>query len=194
MKKKLLLLAVLYIGALTASCEPSASLSGTNSTAGDTNASLPPATRQWQSVKSDITNTWQDVKQTTTQALAAVKTSTTQAWANVKDSMQSGTDYTYSQKDSFTAQMQGKLDVLDQNIRQLSNKVAGASNATRADAQAKLKNLHDKRAVLDKKLDDVKNATESGWNDAKTAFKNSFDDTRNSLKQTWQWLNDKLKS
>jgi hypothetical protein len=191
MKKRSLLLAFLSITALTASCQPSAPSNKTGATAADTNASSLPVTQQWQNVKSDITNTWQDVKQTTTQALAAVKTSTTQAWASVKNSMQSATDYTYSQKDVFVAKMQGKLDVLDQNIKQLSNKVAGASTATKADAQAKLKNLRDKRAVLDKKLDEVKNATKATWNDVKNGFENSYDDLKNSLKQTWQWMSDK---
>jgi hypothetical protein len=191
MKKNLLLSAALSIAVLTANCQPSAPSSETGSTAGDTNASSLSVAQQWQNVKSDITNTWQHVEQTTTQALAAVKTSTTQAWTNVKNSMQSGTDYTYSQKDAFVAKMQGKLDALDKNIKKLSGKVASASDATKADAQAKLKNLRGKRAVLDKKLGEVKNATEATWNDAKNSFKNSYDDLKNSLKQTWQWMSDK---
>jgi len=191
MKKNLLMSAVLSIAALTASCKPSAPSSETGSTAGDTNASSLPVTQQWQNVKSDITNTWQDVKQTTTQVLAAVKTGTTQAWASVKNSMQSATDYSYSQKDAFVAKMQSKLDALDKNIKQLSGKVASASDATKTDAQAKLENLRGKRAVLDKKLGEVKNATEATWSDAKNSFKNSYDDLKNSLKQTWQWMSDK---
>ena len=191
MKKKTLLLAVLSIAALTADCQPSAPSGGT---AGNTNATSPSFKQQWQNVKSDITNTWQDVKQTTTQALAAIKTSTTQAWAGVRNSMQSATDYTYDKKDEFVASAQADLDALDQKIKKFSDKAANATGSTKADAKAKLQNLRSKRAVLDKKLDDVKNATKTGWNDAKTAFKNSYDDTKNSLKQAWQWLNDKLKS
>jgi len=191
MNKRSLLLAVLSIAALTASCKPPAPSSETGAMAGDTNTTSPSVKQQWQNVKSDITNTWQDVKQTTTQALAAVETSTTQAWASVKNSMQSATDYTYSQKDAFVAKSQEELDALDQNIKQLSDKVAGASTATKADGQAKLQNLRDKRAVLDKKLDEVKNATEATWNDVKKGFENSYDDLKNSLKQTWQSMSDK---
>jgi hypothetical protein len=73
----------------------------------------------------------------------------------------------------------------------LSGKVASASDATKADAQAKLQNLRGKRAVLDKKLGEVKNATEATWNDAKNSFENSYDDLKNSLKKTWQWMRDK---
>jgi hypothetical protein len=194
MKKKSLLLAVLSIATLTANCQPSAPSSESGTAAGDTNATSLSVKQQWQTVKSDITNTWQDVKRTTTQTLAAVKTSTTQAWTNVKNSMQSATDYTYDKKDEFVASAQTDLDVLDQKIKKFSDKAANATDSTKADAQAKLQNLRSKRAVLDKKLDNVKNATETGWDDAKTAFKNSYDDTKNSLKQAWQWLNDKLKS
>jgi hypothetical protein len=82
--------------------------------------------------------------------------------------------------------------VLDQKIGVLSDKVASISDSSKADAQAKLQDLQSQRAALDKKLDDVKNATQADWNDAKTAFENSYNDTKNSLKQTWQWLNGKL--
>jgi hypothetical protein len=187
MKKYLLLLAVLSIAALTASCEPSAS----STTAGNTNASSLPAAQQWQNAKSDITNAWQNVKQTTTQALAAVKTGTTQAWSSVRNSMQTGTDYTYSQKDEFVVKMQDQLDALDKSIKKLSGKVANASDATKADAQAKLQYLRGQRAALDKKLGEVNNATEASWNDAKKSFENSYDDMKKSLKQTWQWMSDK---
>jgi|HubBroStandDraft_2_1064218.scaffolds.fasta_scaffold434572_1 hypothetical protein len=194
MKKKTLLLAVLSIVVLTANCQPSSPSSQAGTSAGDTNAPTSSVKQQWQTVKSDITNTWQDVKQTTTQVLAAVKTSTTQAWASVKISMQSATDYTYDKKDEFVASSQSDLDALDQRIKQFSDKAANATGSTKTDAQAKLHDLRTQRAALDKKLDDAKNATESGWNDAKTAFKNSYNDTKDSLKQAWQWLNDKLKS
>jgi hypothetical protein len=189
MKKNLWPLTVLFITALTASCEPSASETGP--TAGTTNASSPSVAQQWQTVKSAITNTWQHVEQTTTQALTAVKTGTTKAWASAKNSMQLTTDYTYSQKDAFVAKMQGKLDALDKNIKKLSGKVANTGNATKAEAQAKLQDLRGKRAVLDKKLGEVKNATEATWNDVKNSFENSYDDLKNSLKQTWQWMSDK---
>ena len=46
--------------------------------------------------------------------------------------------------------------------------------------------LHDKRAALDQKLTDVKNATQDNWNDAKTAFENSYADVKNSVKQDWE--------
>ena len=190
MKKNSLLLAVLSVGVLAASCEPSAPSNET----GATNATSSSVKQQWQNAKSDITNTWQDVKQTSTQVWAAVKTSTTQAWTSVKSSMQSATDYTYDKKGEFVAAAQSDLAALDQKIKNFSDKAANATGSTKADAQAKLKNLQSQRAVLDKKLDAVKNATQADWNDAKTAFKNSYDDTKNSLKQAWQWLDDKLKS
>jgi hypothetical protein len=192
MRKKSLLWAALSIAALTTNCQLSAQSIQSGATADGTNAPSPSVKQQWQKVKSDITNTWQEVKQTTTQALAAVKTSTTQAWASVKNSMQSATDYTYDKKNEFVASAQTDLNALDQKIKNFSDKAANTTGSTKADAQAKLQNLREKRAVLNKKLDDVKKATAAGWDDAKTAFKNSYDDTKNSLNEAWQWL--KLKS
>lgn len=190
MKKKMLLLLLLANAALTANCQSSASSNET----GATNAASPSVKQQWQSVKSDFTNTWQDVKQTSTQAWAAVKTSSTQAWTSAKNSMQSAMGYTYDKKDEFVASAQSDLAALDQKIKKFSDKAATTTGSTKADAQAQLQKLRSKRAVLDRKLDDVKNASEADWNGAKTAFKNSYDDTKNSLKQAWQWLNDRLKS
>jgi hypothetical protein len=192
MRKKSLLWAALSIAAFTTNCQLSAQSTQSGATADSTNAPSPSVKQQWQKVKSDITNAWQDVKQTTTQALAAVKTSTTQAWASVKNSMQSATDYTYDKKNEFVASAQTDLNALDKKIKNFSDKAANTTGSTKADAQAKLQNLREKRAVLNKKLDDVKKATAAGWNDAKTAFKNSYADTKNSLNEAWQWL--KLKS
>jgi hypothetical protein len=190
MKKKMLLLLLLASAVLTANCQSTVS----TSESGATNATSPSVKQQWQSVKSDFTNTWQDVKQTSTQAWAAVKTSSTQAWASAKNSMHSAMGYTYDKKDEFVASAQSDLNALDQKIKNFSDKAATATGSTKADAQTELQKLRSKRAVLDRKFDDVKNASKADWNDAKTAFKNSYDDTKNSVKQAWQWLNDKLKS
>jgi hypothetical protein len=192
MRKKSLLWAAFSIAALTANCQPTAQSTQSGAKADNTNVPSPSVKQQWQTVKSDITNTWQDVKQTTTQAYVAVKTSTTQAWTSVKNSMQSATDYTYDKKNEFVAGAQTDLNALDKKFKNFSDKAANTTGSTKADAQAKLQSLRDKRAVLDKKLDGVKKATAADWNDAKTAFKNSYDDTKNSLNEAWQWL--KLKS
>ncbi len=73
-------------------------------------------------------------------------------------------------------------------MKELSDKVANASDSVKTNEQAKLEQLNAQRADLGKKLDDVKNSTEAGWNDAKAGFKNSYDQVKNSLKEAWQGL------
>jgi hypothetical protein len=191
MKNKSLMFVALAIATCVVGCKQS-NPADENSTASDTN--LLSVTQQLQNAKEVATNAWQDTKDATTNAWAKVKEGTTNAWADIKDSMQTTKDYTYDKKDAFVASASADLDALDQKIKELSDKAATTSDSVKADAQTKLQDVRDKRAALDKKLDDVKNATEADWNDAKTAFQNSYDDVKNSLKQAWQWLHDKLNS
>ena len=140
------------------------------------------------------TNAWEKAKETTTNAWASVKEGATNAWADIKDSAQSTADYTYDKKDEFVAKASADLNVLDQKIKELSDKAATASDSVKNEAQTKLQDLHDKRTALDNKLVDVKNASQADWDEMKVGFQTSYDDVKTSLKQTWQWLTDKLSS
>jgi hypothetical protein len=84
--------------------------------------------------------------------------------------------------------------MLDQKIQALSDKAATASDSVKNEAQIKLQDLRGKRTELGKKLDAVKNASQTDWNELKVGFQTSYDDMKTSLKQAWQWLNDKLNS
>lgn len=143
-------------------------------------------------IKQTATNAWQDTKQATTQIVAKVKEGAVQAWTDIKESISSTTDYTYDKKDAFVAGAQADLNALDQKIAELSNETANVTDSTKVDAQTKLQALHDQRAVLNQKLNDVKNATGTNWNDAKSAFSKSYDDCKNSVKDAWNWLSDQL--
>jgi len=191
MKSKPLILAAFVIATLATGCKQS-NPADENSTANDTNSMS--VTQPLEHTKEVATNAWQNVKDTTTNAWSNLKKGTTNAWAGIKDSMQTTKDYTYDKKEAFVASASADLDALDQKIKELSDKAATAGDSVKAAAQVKLQGLRDKRAVLNPKLDAVKNATEADWNDAKTAFQDSYADVKNSLKQTWQWLNDKLSS
>jgi len=188
MKSKPLILAALAIATLVTGCKQS-NPADENTAASETHSLS--VTQQLQNIKADATNAWQKTKEATTNALTSVKDETTNAWANIEESTQSAVDYTYDKKDAFVAKASADLDALDQSIKELSDKVATASDSVKADAQTKLQDLRDKRATLDKKLDAVKNATEATWNDVKNGFNNSYDDLKNSLKQTWQSISDK---
>jgi hypothetical protein len=176
MKKQHLLALVLGVAGLAVGCNKSAN-SDDNSSA--TNSSMS-VTQEVQNIKEGGSNAWE-----------ATKEGASNAWASVKLSLQSSANYTYDKKDAFVTDAQADLAVMDQKIKDLSDKVAASSDSVKADAQAKLQDLQTQRTALDKKLDDVKNSSETDWDSTKTAFINSYNDTKSSLKQAWQWLKDK---
>jgi hypothetical protein len=178
MKKQHLLALVLGMAGLAVGCNKSSNNPDDNSAT--TNSSMS-VTQEVQNIKEDSSNAWE-----------ATKEGASNAWASVKLSLQSSANYSYDKKDAFVTDAQADLAVLDQKIKDLSDKVAASSDSVKADAQAKLQDLQTQRAALDKKLDDAKNSSEADWDSTKTAFINSYNDTKNSLKQDWQWLKDKM--
>lgn len=191
MKSKSIILTALAITMLATGCKQS-SQSDETTTPGNANSLS--ATQQLQNAKEVATNAWQQVKDTTTNAWESVKEGTTNAWADIKESMQPVADYTYEKKDVFVANAKADMDALDQKIKELSDKVAAASDSVKNDAQTKLQALHGKREELDKKFDNVKNANQADWDELKAGFKTSYDNVKASLQQAWQWLIDKLNS
>jgi hypothetical protein len=191
MKSKPLILAAVVIATLASGCKQS-NPAEENPATRDTNSSA--VTQQLQNAGQTVTNVWRNVKDAATNAWENTKEATTNAWVDLKDSLQATKDYTYDQKDSYVASASVDLDMLDRKIKDLSDKVATASDSVKGGAQTKLQELRGKRADLGQKFDSVKNSTEADWNDSKTAFQNSYDDVKNSLKQAWQWLDDSLSS
>jgi hypothetical protein len=183
MKNKPLIFAALCIATLPiVGCNKSNPNDGTAPDA-DTNSVAMSTTQQLQNVTEMATNAWLKTKE-----------AATNAYETTKESVQSAVDYTYDQKDAFTAKASADLDALDQKIKELGDKVATGTDSVKADAQVKLQDLRDKRAVLQQKMDDVKNSTAANWNDVKAGFQQSYDDTKSAVKAAWQWLNDKLGS
>jgi hypothetical protein len=191
MRRKPLILTALTVATLATGCKQS-NMADENPSVSDTNSLS--VTQQMENAKDFTTNAWQKTEDATTNAWASVKEGATNTWADIKDSMQSATDYTYDKKDAFVANASTNLDALDQKIKELSDKAAMASDSVKSNAQIKLQGLQDQRAELGKKLDEVKNASETNWNEVKVGFEDSYDDVKASLKQAWQWLSDKLNS
>ena len=172
MKTKLLILTSLPVALLATGCNKPSVPGSDHSSTNDNSLSV---TQQLQNAKELATNAWQKTK-----------TATVAAWTDIKESLGSANDYTYDKKDEFVSKANADLAALDQKIKDWSDNAANASDSMKADMQAKLKTLNDKRAALDQKLDDVKNATAANWDAAKTAFKDSYEDVKDSLKNMWQ--------
>ena len=67
-----------------------------------------------------------------------------------------------------------------------------ASENTKADLQQTLQDIKEKRAELDRKYDEVKNASQENWNDAKAAFSKTYYDVKADLKAAWDSVASKM--
>jgi hypothetical protein len=126
-----------------------------------------------------------DKEPTTSEQIDKVKVET-------KDSAQDMKDYTYAQKDEFTAKMQAELAVINNDLDQLSAKIEKSSDDIKAQAKPKLQALRDQAAQLNKQLDDVKNSTASTWDSVKAGTKKAYDSLKDGFQQSRQWVSDKI--
>jgi len=186
MPNKIIILGALAGVALVAGCNRKANPAGGNATAG-TNDSL-------QAAKAAATNAWQKTEAAATNAWTATHAKLAEAWAGVQDTLGAVTDYTYEKKDDFVGKAGADLNALDAKIKELSDKIANANAAVKAEAQTKLQSLRDQRAGLAGKLEAAKDATAANWDEAKTAFRSAYDGMKASLKDAWQWLADRVNS
>lgn len=190
MNQKNLWLAFGAVALLSAGCnnQPAGQPAGdTNSVT--TNASLP-ASNAWQTTKQDASNAWAATKDAATNAWQSSTEAGSNAWHATRETFGASTNeistnyfaYDFSRKDTFVAEAQTDLNVLDQKTSSLAGKVAGASDSAKSDLQQKLQDINNRRADLGKKYDDVKNATADNWDDAKAAFVKAYFDFRATLK------------
>jgi hypothetical protein len=114
------------------------------------------------------------------------------AQAETKQAAQDMTDYTFAQKAEFVEKMQGQLAELNRDLDQLAAKIEKSSAAIKAEAQPKLQVLRDQMAQLSKQLDEAKNATESTWDSVKGGFKKGYEASKEGFQQARQWVSDKI--
>ncbi len=166
------------------------------------NSILETASNAWQSAKETGTNALDATKATATNAWQDTKETGSNVWQKTKDAFAAGDStnevstnyfgYDFSQKDNFVTEAQASLDDLDQKASNLTNRIATASDNTKAELQQTLAGIQAKRAELGRKLDDIKNATQENWNDAKAAFVKSYHDLKAELKAGWDSVTSKL--
>jgi phage host-nuclease inhibitor protein Gam len=111
-----------------------------------------------------------------------------------REAAQSAKDYAYAQKAEFVEKMKADLADLNKEMDRLAAKVENSSAATKDEAKAKLEALREKTEHLNKKLDSVKDATESTWDEVRAGFKKGYDEVKDSFNQARQWLSDKIAS
>jgi len=151
--------------------------------ASDSGTNLISVQQKSENARQFAANTWQQAN-----------VSATNAVAKAKESAAGVVDYSFPQRSECVVQAVAELDSLDQEIRQLSDKLATASDSVKIDARIEIIMLSDQRAALNQRLAELQNATTDNWDEAKTEFKRADDDARASWRQTWQWLIAKLGS
>ena len=124
-------------------------------------------------------------EQTTSEQLDKAQAETKQAAQDMKD-------YTYAQKSAFVATMEVQLAALNRDLDQLAAKVETSSDAVKAEAKPKLQVLRDQTSQLKKRLDEVKNATESTWDSVKSGFNKAYESSKDGFNQARQWVSDKV--
>lgn len=112
--------------------------------------------------------------------------------AKTEEAAQDMKDYSYAQKNEFVEKMQSQLTEINKDLDQLAAKIEKSSDAAKAEAKPKLEALRGKADQLGKRLDEVKNATESTWNDVKAGFRKGYGELKDSFQQARQWASDKI--
>lgn len=144
-----------------------------------------------QTGESAATNAWEETKQ----AGSNVWHATEDAFAIGTYTNETSTNYfsyDYSMKEAFISDARMSLSNLDQSALRLSNRVANASENTKADLQQTLDGIKNKRGELDRRYDALKNSSQNDWNDAKAEFVKSYHDLKADLKAGWDTVTSKM--
>jgi len=101
-------------------------------------------------------------------------------------------DYTFAQKDEYTAQMRSQLAAISQELDQLAAKIEMSSDAAKAEAKPKLQALRAKADQLKKQLVEAGNATATTWDSVKAGSKQAYGELKEGFTQARQWVSEKI--
>lgn len=97
-----------------------------------------------------------------------------------------------AEKTQFMATMQAQLAELNQNIDELSARIANSTDSARAEAAPKLAALREQAEQLRKQLADAADATPSTWDSIKADSEKAYAALKNGVAQARQWVSDKI--
>ena len=93
-------------------------------------------------------------------------------------------EYTAQQKEAFQRKAHQELTAIHRQIIRLREKIAKASESTRADLQKSLNELEKKKDGVKERLDELKGATDAKWHEVREGM----NDALNELKHSYQKL------
>lgn len=100
--------------------------------------------------------------------------------------------YTFAQKAEFLAVMEKNMAEVNRNLDELSAIIDKSSMAVKAEAKPKLLVLRSQADLLNKQLDNVRNANASTWDIVKATTSDAYDGLKSGVLQARQWLSEKI--
>jgi hypothetical protein len=101
-----------------------------------------------------------------------------------KDALKTTKDYATQSKDEFVATMDEKIKDLDAKIKSLSDKSADYKDDAKTRADKALADLHEQRAALGKKYDELKQASKDAWDKTREGFVSAWDSLTTAYENT----------
>ncbi|MCC5806463.1 MAG: hypothetical protein JJU00_09070 [Opitutales bacterium] len=115
-----------------------------------------------------------------------------QVQTDTRDAAKELDAFTHAQKEAFIENLETRLARLDENINELSAKLATSSREVRAEAQPRIAALRAQSAHLHTQLDKVKDAGESNWESVKRGTSEAYTELRVGFNNTREWLSEKI--
>ena len=97
-------------------------------------------------------------------------------------------DYTIQQKDAFQRKVHAELDEIQVHISKLHGQANHASAEAKADIKKAIAELEKKKALAQKKAEDIHSATAASWEQVKSKTAAAMDDLRDSVNRTLSHL------
>ena len=100
-----------------------------------------------------------------------------------QEAIEATKEYTAQQKEAFQRKAQDELAAIQRQIIGLSEKIAKASESTRADLQKSLHELEKKKDGVRERLDELKVATDAKWHGVKDGMNKALNELQPSCRK-----------
>lgn len=116
------------------------------------------------------------LKRETADALETAKEKSLEAWDAVKDA-------TWDRRDQYQGAAKEQASAIGEELEEMGAKIREKSGEGSEEIKQRWERLANERAVLERQIDRLGDATESGWNQSRDAVRDSFSKLRNEMKE-----------
>ena len=97
------------------------------------------------------------------------------------DATRDSETYTYEQRTQFIASMETELEAINDSIDELAQRIERSGAEAKAVATPRLNELRNEARLLQNRLDEVKEATDSNWNTVTASTRETYDNLKQNL-------------